>query len=403
MPILGAMKRHPSGLAARVWLTLLWAVLACGDGSTPAPTLDEAEAERLEMLGYLEYSPEATEGPSGVVVHDAARSAVERLLVSYPSLARAELLDAQGSVLRSWQSDVANAKWERARVSPNGELWVLAKEKRDGRRTRALLRLAADGTLLARAWIGIHHDLIWLPDGRTATLSRNRRVIPDLFDGGPATDNGIALLSATGDLLEEHSLWDLLATHPDRVPFEVPTDESGAASPDIFHANAIDWPRREDLPEGHPLRGANRILVTIRNQDSIAVFDWASAEVIWGWGRGILSKPHDASLLANGNILVFDNRPEDDASRIVELDPVTGEIVWQYRAPASERFHSGTRGTVQRLANGNTLISESNHGRAFEVTSGGEIVWDYRTPHRTEKGRTAVLRIESLPASTLGP
>ena len=37
-------------------------------------------------------------------------------------------------------------------------------------------------------------------------------------------------------------------------------------------------------------------------------------------------------------------------------------------------------GGVQRLANGNTLICESLHGRVFEVTPEGEIVWDYVCP-----------------------
>ena len=36
-----------------------------------------------------------------------------------------------------------------------------------------------------------------------------------------------------------------------------------------------------------------------------------------------------------------------------------------------------TCGTTQRLDNGNTLITESDFGRAFEVTSDGDIVWEF--------------------------
>ena len=39
-------------------------------------------------------------------------------------------------------------------------------------------------------------------------------------------------------------------------------------------------------------------------------------------------------------------------------------------------------GTSQRLPNGNTLITESENGRAFEVVPGGDIVWEYNNPHR---------------------
>jgi hypothetical protein len=36
------------------------------------------------------------------------------------------------------------------------------------------------------------------------------------------------------------------------------------------------------------------------------------------------------------------------------------------------------------LANGNTLITEGLNGRLFEVTSEGEIVWEYVNPYFSE-------------------
>ena len=43
---------------------------------------------------------------------------------------------------------------------------------------------------------------------------------------------------------------------------------------------------------------------------------------------------------------------------------------------------SENHGAVQRLPNGNTLIVESNNGRAIEVTPGEEVVWEYFNPYR---------------------
>jgi hypothetical protein len=43
---------------------------------------------------------------------------------------------------------------------------------------------------------------------------------------------------------------------------------------------------------------------------------------------------------------------------------------------------SKTLGSVQRLPNGNTLISESENGRAVEVTREGRVVWEFCNPHR---------------------
>src|SRR6059036_3002382 len=40
----------------------------------------------------------------------------------------------------------------------------------------------------------------------------------------------------------------------------------------------------------------------------------------------------------------------------------------------------GSSRSIQRLPNGNTLITESSFGRLFEVTREGEIVWEYVSP-----------------------
>ncbi|MEO7015160.1 MAG: arylsulfotransferase family protein, partial [Leifsonia sp.] len=71
-------------------------------------------------------------------------------------------------------------------------------------------------------------------------------------------------------------------------------------------------------------------------------------------------------------------------SRVLEIDPCTKEIVWQYTAEDSGRpsweFHSSFVSNAQRLANGNTLITEGMRGRLFQVTAQGQIVWEYQSP-----------------------
>ena len=90
-------------------------------------------------------------------------------------------------------------------------------------------------------------------------------------------------------------------------------------------------------------------------------------------------------MLANGNILIFDNgvhRLDDSMpySRVIEVDPATNEITWKYQDKPAWNFFSPRMGNAQRLPNGNTLIDESSFGRFFEVTNGGEIVWEYVNP-----------------------
>lgn len=61
-------------------------------------------------------------------------------------------------------------------------------------------------------------------------------------------------------------------------------------------------------------------------------------------------------------------------------------------------------GGAQRLENGNTLITESDNGRAFEVTRAGEIVWDYYNTDVSKDGtsRNKIWRIHRVSAKELG-
>jgi outer membrane protein assembly factor BamB len=67
---------------------------------------------------------------------------------------------------------------------------------------------------------------------------------------------------------------------------------------------------------------------------------------------------------------------------VIEFDPATYEIVWSYTGDAEHALESRLRSDQERLANGNTLITESDGGRLLEVTPTGEIVWEYVNPVR---------------------
>ena len=84
-------------------------------------------------------------------------------------------------------------------------------------------------------------------------------------------------------------------------------------------------------------------------------------------------------MTGDGTLLVFDNGPQESGSQIIEIDPATGAIVWTY-GPEPD-FFSYTRGSNQRLPNGNTLITESDTGYVFEVTPRGETVWQFLNPN----------------------
>ena len=66
---------------------------------------------------------------------------------------------------------------------------------------------------------------------------------------------------------------------------------------------------------------------------------------------------------------------------MIEVDPRTSAIVWEYHDQSLFDFFSPYISGAQRLPNGNTLICEGCDGRIFEVTSGGQVVWEYVNPH----------------------
>jgi len=82
-------------------------------------------------------------------------------------------------------------------------------------------------------------------------------------------------------------------------------------------------------------------------------------------------------------MLIFDNCSRVDDSQILEINPFSQEIVWAYNQSGKRDFYTSSCGSSIRLNNGNTLITESNKGRAFEVTPDKKIVWEFYNPART--------------------
>jgi hypothetical protein len=70
---------------------------------------------------------------------------------------------------------------------------------------------------------------------------------------------------------------------------------------------------------------------------------------------------------------------------VLKIDPVKQEIIWQYPGEDSSgpgwSFQSTHISAARRLPNGDTFIDEGQKGRLFQVTLGGEIVWEYVNPY----------------------
>jgi hypothetical protein len=174
-----------------------------------------------------------------------------------------------------------------------------------------------------------------------ATLTYGFRLIPDIHETLPVHEHFVAILSGDGELLEEISLLELVRAAPEVLRLETVRKRRSRGSEeevDLLHANSIEWMPHPALSGTHPLYAPHHALVTLRHQNAVALLDLEAKKLIWAWGPGEISGPHDATLLPNGNVLIFDNGLSRRWSRVVEVDPRTDRLVWEYAPEPREDF-----------------------------------------------------------------
>lgn len=371
--------------------------------------VDSAELERLRALGYVDVVDLPPERLSklGVLKRDETQIAQGLTFFTNALNCSAMLIDSMGIIQNSWQISPCH-KWDNSVLLPNGDIITIHYnpiEKDNAnttRNVRELIRLSWDGAIRWRQQLPVHHDLDVLPDSQLATMTFGYRVIPRFHAEIPVRDHWIQICDTVGKPMEQASITDLLSSNPEAFSFQsvAPSRRYGLAEIDLLHPNSIEWMRNPELSKRKPLYSSTNFLVAIRHQDVVAIFNWKTRRLIWAWGQGILSGPHDATLIDNGNILVFDNGLGRKWSRVLEINPITEEIVWHYTAKSRKEFFSLSRGAAQRLQNGNTLITESTKGRVLEVTPAGKIVWEFLNPNLSKNGKPLAIvrtrRVEQI-------
>ncbi len=401
-------------------------VVACGlvscrrAGDTPASnesTIDQQSAEeqlradidRLRSLGYagvVEREDGEKADQESVVLHVRERSYPGYNLYSVFKLCAAELIDAEGDTVRWWSHRGHN--WVNVKLLPNGDLLALGAEEPwapnelPTNNDRYLLRFNWEGELLWKRKISVHHDIERTPDGQLLTLTFQPRRIPEIHPRFDTRGDHFTLVSNEGAVLDSFSLYEVLHAKPEVFPLVKVGLHPKHQWVDVFHANSLEWAHHQHLVGRHPIYDLANVLVCFRHQNRVAVINWDKKEPVWAWGKGELDGPHDAQYLPNGNILVFDNGLGRGWSRVIEIDPIQKRIVWLYETPVPGDFYTRSKGSSQRLPNGNTLIADSDSGRAIEVTPEGELVWEFLCPHRAPKGRRmAINRIRRYESAVI--
>jgi hypothetical protein len=347
---------------------------------------------------------------SGVLRYDAARAQPGYTLYGVAPDLSAHLIDMNGRELHRWSVSrnevmpgaagemrtffgALEAQVEGRHLFPNGDLLMVYEQQAMGEWGGPLVKVDKDSHILWKADIKCHHALEVVGD-RIYVLTQTFRepsktqIVPSL-DGMPYIDDNVTIVDANGKVVGSHSVLQALAnTKTMRLAEVVPFNDRA----DPLHTNSVDVLNEETA---HFIPGAKpgNVLVSMKHLDLLAVMDLDADTFIWTL-RGSWRAQHDAKMLPNGHILLFDNAGgllKHGKSRALEIDPATGGIVWSYDGTNDDPLDSDIRGGVQRLANGDTLISEATSGRILEVTPDGTIVWEYVQPLQdAENGRKLV-------------
>lgn len=368
--------------------------------------LDQAlaqEIEQLEAIGYLRGSSPARD-LVGVTRHDVKRAFAGYNLYTAGHQPAAFLMDMRGRVLHRWAASYEDVWpgtkgpgtklslqfWRRVELFDNGDLLVIW----DG---HGIARLDRDSRVIWKRLNAAHHDLDVSPDGEIYALAREAHVIERIDPKHAVLEDFVLVLDSRG---EEKRRVSLIEAFERSIEFGHIWASSERRRGDVFHTNTIELLDGR-IADRLPAFAAGNVLISIRFLDAIAVVDLERREVVWA-ATGTFKRQHDPTVLDSGNLLLFDNTGPgpDRFSAVQEYDPVAMKLVWEYRGSKEVPFYSHTCGAAQRLPGGNTLITESDAGRAIEVTRDKKIVWEFFNPHRAgdEKEYIATLfEVQRLP------
>jgi hypothetical protein len=354
-----------------------------------AAVMESEQARRLAALGYAAGSRLA-KGDSGVIVRTWKAQAGLNFYVSGHG-PEAVLMDMGGHPVHRWRFEyerafpdahlpttpVGRSFWRRALLLPDGDVIAIFEGQ-------GLIRIDYRSQLRWAAPIGAHHDLSRAPDGQLWVLTRKVQLIPQINAEQPVLEDFVSVVNGEGKVVREISILEAFWRSEYRALLD-----AAPRSGDLLHTNTIFRLTGERSGEIPAFRKGN-LLLSIPRLNALAILDPVREEIVWTL-VGPFRFQHTPALIATRELLLLDNQWRPDESRALEIDPVTQKISWQYGGTSKLPFHTEFNGAASRLENGDTLLVESDAGRAIEVDREGQIVWEFRSPHRTPDGLVAAL------------
>ena len=327
----------------------------------------------------LALSGLCTAASAEVTVHDPGRAFAGYNLRTSHDPAGAVLMDMDGNALHEWTCGLEDAfpgtrapdglgfsdRWTNARLLPDGGVLGIIGGV-------GLVRLDRTSRIVWAHEGGEHDDLAVTDDGEIYVLSREWNKVSWVNQRSPVLVDFVLVLNADGEVVNRVSL--LSAVSSSNLSNIVKNAHMNR-SDHVLRANSLQV---LDGSLSNVIRSFSKgnVLVSLRGLDTIALLDMESETLLWSQ-FGMWTGQLDTNLLPGGGMLLLELRDGDPS--VLEFDPVTMEAAWTHERDSGS-VDDQWGGAVQRLPNGNTLVSESGRGRAFEVTPGGDVVWEFVSP-----------------------
>lgn len=337
--------------------------------------------QTIKSLPYISWTAinEKDTAKTGVTKYDPKLSYKGINLYGGEGKPCAYVLDMSGNILHTFKlDDEEESKWKIIEPYQNDYFLVLNPEVE-------LLMINWDSDVKWRKKMSAHHDIAVSDNGEIYTIINKKIYLPQFHLTKLFDDDRLVVLTKDGKIKKEISFGKMILSNKRFV--------NAARKMTPFYINTVEIIDRDVFFGARRLFKKGDVLFCVRNLNIIGVADIEKEKFIWGWGAGNLDSPHSPSLLENGNILIFDNGVHRGHSRIIEVNPGTETIEWEYKASPPESFFSKSRGAVQWLPNGNILITESDKGRVFEVTRDKKIVWEFYNPKIEMDKRATIWRM----------
>ncbi len=231
----------------------------------------------------------------------------------------------------------------------------------------------------------IHHEILVTSQETIITFSKETKT----YKKREVDFDTILEYNFKGKLLSKFSMYDNISEfqqHHKKLELDIPPlpflkekARRNEASPwsgfyDYYRLNSMQIIPKNSLKDKRFQEG--NWLLSCRHGSLIFILDKDTKHIVYSLNQHSIKSQiqgqHAVQMLELGNLLIFDNGRYREESRIIELNPITKEIEYEY----NNNFFTKSQGYVQKIKNNTYLITQSEQGRILLIEN-EEITWEY--------------------------